>query len=167
MLRFSLGETIVEKGCRFYKRSCGSGYKVTSNGQCVIIKFVSPLAFFAGFPPLYFFKGKLLQVGENTEVVGRILMVRLSKIFILIWALVVLLTLTLCIAMSVFWAISYMAFPSQHAEHQLLTGGFLVGAIAVLSVFGIVLISLIRLISRSQKVCLKQLCQTIDQQKVT
>lgn len=160
-LQFLLDSDISKSSSSYVKTGYGAGYKVDINGLCVIIRRENKLAVVFGWPSIYYFKGAIQQCSEEKIVTGRITMMWYPKYFILTWATIVFVTLIANVIMAMFLSIEFMVSPSQAIEKHLLTAGFMFGTIASLSVFGGIVISSIKLISRNQKESLKQFCKSL------
>jgi hypothetical protein len=160
-LQFSL-DSDTSKSCSSYvKTGYGAGYKVDINELSVIICRKNKIAVIFGWPPFYYFKGTIQQGSEEKMVTGRITMIWYPKYFILAWTTIVFMILMASVIMTMFLSVEFMVSPSQVIEKHLLTAGFMFGTVASLSVFGGILISSIKLISRNQKESLKQFCKSL------
>lgn len=160
-LQFSLDSDTSKSRSTYVKTGYGAGYKVDINELSVIIRRMNKLAVVFCGPPLYYFKGAIQQGSEEKVVTGRITMIWYPKYFILAWTTIVFMILIGSVIMAMFLSIEFMVSPSQVIEKHLLTAGFMFGTAASLSVFGGIVISSIKLISRNQKEGLKQFCKSL------
>lgn len=160
-LQFLLDSDISKSGSRYVKTGYGEGYKVDVNGPSVIIRRENKLAVVFGWPPLFYFKGAIQQCSEERVVAGRITMVWFLKYFIFSWVIIVAMALVASTGRIIFLSIEFMLSPSLTIEKHLITAGLMLGVEALLSVFGIIMISFIKLISLNQKKGLKQFCLSL------
>ncbi|MDP2392137.1 MAG: hypothetical protein Q8Q45_04050 [Methylococcaceae bacterium] len=166
-LQFVLHADIPKISSNFIKTGYGAGYRVNINELSIMISRVNKIAAIFSGPPLYYFEGVIKQDTKETMVAGRITMIWYPKYFILAWTALVLLAMIACTIMAMFLSIKFMVFPSQIIENYLLTAGFMFGAVASLSVFGVIVISSIKLISQNQKESLKQFCKSLNEKAHT
>lgn len=159
-LQFSLDSDTSKSHSSYVKTGYGAGYKVDINELSIIICRKNKFAVILGWPPFYYFKGTMQQCSEERVVTGRITMIWYPKYFILAWTTIVFMILIASVIMAMFLSIEFMMSPSQAIEKHLLTAGFMLGTAASLSVFGVIVISSIKLISRNQKESLKQFCKS-------
>jgi len=164
-VQFVLNADILKNSFVFLKTGYGAGYKVDVNGPSITIKRVSKLALLLGCPSPYYFKGTRQQDSKEIIVVGRIMMTPLSKYFLLAWTTLIFLALIACFIMAIFLSVKLMVSPSQTIERNLLTAELMFGVVALISVFGGIVISSIKLIARNQKKNLKQFCKSLHIQQ--
>jgi len=160
-LQFSLDSDISKSSSSYVKTGYGAGYKVDINGLSVIIRRENKLAVVFGWSPFYYFKGAVQQCSEETMATGRITMVWYPKYFILAWGTIVFMALIASVARIIFLSIEFMLSSSLTIEKHLITAGLMFGIGALLFVFGVIMISFIKRISRNQKESLKQFCKSL------
>lgn len=154
--QFNFGIAFPKKES-FIDTGHGSGYSIHHDGSIITIKRVSRLALLAGLPALYYFKGEK-QAGSGI-LVGRIMMFPFPKIIFLVWFSVVLITFLLSFSLAMIKAIEFMFMPSQHLEKYLQPAGFLAGATITITLFGILILAVIRFVSRKDKSALQRFCE--------
>jgi len=126
-------------------------YQVTIRGQHVTVKARHTLASLAGFPPLYYFKGKMEQCEGRPIVVGEVLMSPVPKATLVAWWTLVFFVLAAGLAECVYLAVRFMFFASENIQAQLASVGFLIGSALLLGVFGLILTNFIKAVSIKQR----------------
>ncbi|WP_157198362.1 hypothetical protein [Methylomonas sp. DH-1] len=136
-----------------------SGYRVDINITVIKVNFIKKLTTFFGWPPLYYFKGAIRKAGKETVVTGRIIMAWYPKYFFLIWFCLVFISLIIFAVNAVYLLITFPS--SSELTNSLLNVGITLGGTALLLAFGVIILKLIKLISRSQKDDLKKFCKSL------
>jgi hypothetical protein len=131
--------------------SKGRGYRYDKDDQQVTVKRVDAWALVAGLPPLYYFRGTLISDARNPVLKGQIRMSPLARCFVFAWVGIVFVAFLGTLLWAMILAGQFMISPSAEIKSNLTTAGFFSGAIIGLAIFGTVIISIMRTISRSQK----------------
>jgi hypothetical protein len=136
------------------------GYWVLVKNQRVIVTRRNPwLLTIAGFPPLYRFVGRLpelRQVGDTVSVSGAVTMRPMEKVFLSVWFGLLLIFLAFCFVWAILLASRVMFFSS--ITDDLAAIGFMLGGGGLVAAFGIVILMMIRLISKGQRKKLIAFC---------
>lgn len=141
----------VETSCK--------GYCVEWDNLEVIVKRVDPWSRVIGFPPLYYFKGRMMCESEGIVVVkGQVLVSKLPMMFICVWVSAVFLALAGSMAWAAVLAWKVMIYSSTAAMDDLSIAGLMIGAGLGVGGFGVLVVGVIRAISSHQRQLLIAFC---------
>lgn len=127
------------------------GYLIQRYGEEITIRRVDPWANVIGLPALYHFHGELRREADGPVVRGRILMSKPAQWFILTWVGTILVALLGGLVWGAVLASDFVLSPAATLGGDLAAVGLLLGGIFTLGLFGALIISLVRVISRRQK----------------
>ncbi|MEX0744026.1 MAG: hypothetical protein WD118_00380 [Phycisphaeraceae bacterium] len=134
-------------------------YRVSEIEDTIIIERVNLWGSLAGFPPLYYFKGRVQKRDDSRLVEGRILMRSIPRYFILLWIFLIAVSFLIGMGWSMWLAINFMVTQSTSLLNDLSTAGFFGGATLAIAAFGALIISLVRGIATSQRNALIRFCE--------
>lgn len=131
--------------------SSRKGYRYEKKDHEVTIRRVDAWASIAGLPPPYYFRGILTFEVGGSVLSGRVVMSTLPKCFVLAWSAIVLIAFLGTLLWSVLLAGQFMLTSSLEVKENLTSAGFLVGGTLGVGVFGVLVIAIVRAISRTQR----------------